>query len=60
MIYEPYVRKKEIVMDKFGEKIKETLNETVNGFEVSEEIKERIAEKIKQVENDMSLEKAVK
>lgn len=55
-----YVKKKEIVMDKFEKKIKEALHEVTNGFEVSEEIKERIKEKIKKAETDMSLEKPVK
>lgn len=40
-----YVKKKEIVMDKFEEKIKEALHKVTNGFEVSDEIKERITEK---------------
>lgn len=55
-----YVKKKEIVMDKFEEKIKEALHEVTNGFEVSDEIKERITEKIKKAETDMSLKKPMK
>lgn len=55
-----YVKKKEIVMDKFEEKIKEALHEVTNGFEVTDEIKERLTEKIKKAETDMSLEKPVK
>lgn len=55
-----YVKKKEIVMDKFEKKIKEALHEVTNGFEVTDEIKERITEKIKKAETDMSLEKPVK
>jgi len=37
-----YVKKKEIVMDKFEKKMKEALHEMTNGFEVSDEIKEKI------------------
>lgn len=55
-----YVKKKEIVMDKFEKKIKEALHEVTNGFEVTDEIKERLTEKIKKAETDMSLEKPVK
>jgi hypothetical protein len=51
-----YVKKKEIVMDKFEKKMKEALHEVTNGFEVSDEIKE----KIKEAETDMSLEKPAK
>ena len=55
-----YVKKKEIVMDEFEEKIKEALHEVTKGFEVSDEIKERITERIKKAETDMSPEKPVK
>lgn len=55
-----YVKKKEIVMDKFEEKMKEALHEVTNGFEVSGEITERIKEKIRKAETDMSLEKPAK
>ena len=55
-----YVKKKEIVMDKFEEKMKEALHEVTNGFEVSGEITERIKEKIRKAETDMSMEKTAK